>query len=1092
MPSWKKLLTSGSNVSVSALSAQGIKLISNGHTAISSSGTELGIGDLTGNDGYRNVVIKGESVDIIDADGNSGLKFPLVNTESYIMNSEDVSLMMNSSGVVGKRQLGSNAFTSTTIGTTTNAVTVDNTTLQLNSGTTFNGSAARTISAKTATIANGGSGLATADQIHTFVTTQTDAIDADTSGNAATATKLAAAVNIAGVAFDGSEAISLNNSNITNGAGYTTNTGDITGVTAGDGLTGGGSSGGVTVAVDYAGTDNIILTATAYTDTIDTGDYILVSDSSNNVRYNTVSNLPFTNNSGTLTGNGSSGRIAFYTGTTTLSTDADLTYNNGTNTLTLGTADLNFVSASSSVTSSAVKIDNPASLGSEATSIMIDGDGNLGTRELGSNAFNSTSFTTNTGTVTSVTINTAAGLDGSGTITTSGTVNLSLDLSELTDMTADVNGEEDELILLDNGAERRKLVNEIKLSQFNNDSGFTTNTGTVDTSGTPVDNDYAKFTDANTIEGRSASEVKTDLSLNNVENTAISTFAGSSNITTVGTIGTGTWQGTAIASAYLDSDTAHLSGTQTFSGAKTFSSTATFTNAIQLNDSDIIYLGTDQDFEIYHDGSNGYFKGKKHGGLAYFQLENSAGTNQNAIIIGESGSAAKVGVELRYNNVGRIWTTNDGSAILKPSIMGLSNQEEEATALMINGSNVVGTRELGSNAFTSTTIGTTSNALTVDNTTIQLNSGTTFNGSGARTISAKTAAIANGGSGLATADQIHTFVTTQTDAIDADTSGNAATATALATAREIAGVSFDGTANISLNNNAITNGAGYTTNTGTVDTSGTPVDNDYAKFTDANTIEGRSASEVKTDLSLNNVENTAISTFAGTSNITTVGTIGTGTWQGTAIASAYLDSDTAHLSGTQTFSGAKTFSSNVVVPSIKVGADGGIVDSEGVQAISIDDSANVLIGNGLLTVEGTGTSEFTSHLKAHCLGIGTNPSGTQGEIRATNDITAYYSSDIRLKENIHSLKGTLEKLDSIRAVSYDWKELTEEERKTVHSHTGSDIGVIAQEVEEVFPDLVEDRPNGYKAVNYEKLSAVLLSAVKELKQEVEELKQKIK
>lgn len=50
----------------------------------------------------------------------------------------------------------------------------------------------------------------------------------------------------------------------------------------------------------------------------------------------------------------------------------------------------------------------------------------------------------------------------------------------------------------------------------------------------------------------------------------------------------------------------------------------------------------------------------------------------------------------------------------------------------------------------------------------------------------------------------------------ADTSGNAATATALATARNIAGVAFDGTANISLNNNAITNGAGYTTNTGDI------------------------------------------------------------------------------------------------------------------------------------------------------------------------------------------------------------------------------------------------------------------------------------
>ena len=138
-----------------------------------------------------------------------------------------------------------------------------------------------------------------------------------------------------------------------------------------------------------------------------------------------------------------------------------------------------------------------------------------------------------------------------------------------------------------------------------------------------------------------------------------------------------------------------------------------------------------------------------------------------------------------------------------------------------------------------------------------------------------------------------------------------------------------------------------------------------------------------------------------------------------------------------------------------------------------------------------GSGSFDSHLMAHCLGIGTSPSGTEGEIRATNDITAYYSSDIRLKENIKPLEGTLEKIDSIRGVTYDWKELTEEERKTVHSHTGSDIGVIAQEVEEVFPDLVEDRPHGYKAVNYEKLSAVLLSAVKELKQEVEDLKKKI-
>jgi hypothetical protein len=62
------------------------------------------------------------------------------------------------------------------------------------------------------------------------------------------------------------------------------------------------------------------------------------------------------------------------------------------------------------------------------------------------------------------------------------------------------------------------------------------------------DDDFLKI-NGDTLEGRSASEVKTDLSLNNVENTAISTFAGSTNITTLGTIGTGVWQGTPISIA---------------------------------------------------------------------------------------------------------------------------------------------------------------------------------------------------------------------------------------------------------------------------------------------------------------------------------------------------------------------------------------------------------------------------------------------------------------------------------------------------------------------------------------------------------------
>ncbi len=111
-------------------------------------------------------------------------------TQSWVTAEDEFIVLDNGTQ---KRKLsseifGSNAFTSTTIGTTTNNLTFDDTTIQLNTGTTWNGSAARTVSAKTATISDGGTGLATADQIHEFVTTQTDAMDADTAGNAATAT----------------------------------------------------------------------------------------------------------------------------------------------------------------------------------------------------------------------------------------------------------------------------------------------------------------------------------------------------------------------------------------------------------------------------------------------------------------------------------------------------------------------------------------------------------------------------------------------------------------------------------------------------------------------------------------------------------------------------------------------------------------------------------------------------------------------------------------------------------------------------------------------------------------------------------------
>ena len=233
---------------------------------------------------------------------------------------------------------------------------------------------------------------------------------------------------------------------------------------------------------------------------------------------------------------------------------------------------------------------------------------------------------------------------------------------------------------------------------------------------------------------------------------------------------------------------------------------------------------------------------------------------------------------------------------------------------------------------------------------------------------------------------------------------------------------------IPTNNNQLTNGAGYTTNTGTVDTSGTPVDNDFAKFTDANTIEGRSASEVRSDLGL--VIGTNVQAF---------------------------DADLTTL--------------------------GGLSKTDG----------NFIVGNGSAWVAESGATARTSiglgtsnHVQFHCLGIGTAASTVNGEIRAAGDITAYYSSDERLKENFQTLDGALDKINQINGYEFDWKEGIED----VVSKEGHDIGVKAQELQAVYPELVHERDNGYLAVDYVKLTAVLLQAVKELSAKVDKLENK--
>lgn len=123
----------------------------------------------------------------------------------------------------------------------------------------------------------------------------------------------------------------------------------------------------------------------------------------------------------------------------------------------------------------------------------------------------------------------------------------------------------------------------------------------------------------------------------------------------------------------------------------------------------------------------------------------------------------------------------------------------------------------------------------------------------------------------------------------------------------------------------------------------------------------------------------------------------------------------------------------------------------------------------------------------HSIGLGTvNPSATQGRIDASNDIVAYSTSDIRLKDNIKSIDKALDKVNKIQGIEFDWIE-----KEEIHGNSGHDVGVIAQEIEKVLPEVVDTRDNGYKAVKYEKLVPLLIEAIKDLSRQVDGLKRLI-
>lgn len=116
------------------------------------------------------------------------------------------------------------------------------------------------------------------------------------------------------------------------------------------------------------------------------------------------------------------------------------------------------------------------------------------------------------------------------------------------------------------------------------------------------------------------------------------------------------------------------------------------------------------------------------------------------------------------------------------------------------------------------------------------------------------------------------------------------------------------------------------------------------------------------------------------------------------------------------------------------------------------------------------------------IGNASNPSYTlyvQGSAYSTGGWTG---SDSRWKKDLEPVRNTILKISKLQSYYYNWKT---DEYPEMNFENERQLGLIAQDVEKIFPELVRTDKNGYKAVSYEKLSVILLEAIKEQQQQVE-------
>jgi hypothetical protein len=187
-------------------------------------------------------------------------------------------------------------------------------------------------------------------------------------------------------------------------------------------------------------------------------------------------------------------------------------------------------------------------------------------------------------------------------------------------------------------------------------------------------------------------------------------------------------------------------------------------------------------------------------------------------------------------------------------------------------------------------------------------------------------------------------------------------------------------------------------------------------------------------------------------------------------------------------SGTATFAGNAITINTTLGN----VSGSGITTYySVNVNAKGLVTGGT-TVPGTTNVGATGQVGVFSTGNnivgssgftydGTTMSVT-GAVSATGDVIAFSGSDRNLKTNIEPITDAIDKVKQITGVTFDWAEHAQD-----LNHNRREAGVIAQEMQAVLPEIVTTRDDGYLAVRYERINALLIQAVKELTARVEQL-----